>query len=220
MSIVKNTRIIVASFFFVLFFLTSITIGETENVSFLESASSASGCCNGTTGNIDNDVNGNIDINDLYLLIDHLFISFVSLPCPSAANIDGSADSVINIADIAFLIDHLFITFPPLTGCQVSYASDVQPILSLWCAVSGCHGNGSSSGGFSMGAGAPYSTVRNAVGLNGAIIVAGDASSSNLYLKTTPTPPFGSRMPSGGPFLTTDQQNLIRYWIDQGANDN
>lgn len=220
MSILKNAWILVASFCFVLLFLTSKVIGETDNISIFAPVPSASGCCTGTTGNIDNDVNGDINIADLTFLIDHLFISFVSLPCISAANIDGSVDSVINIADLAFLIDHLFITFLPLTGCQVSYASDVQPIIDNWCAVPGCHGSGSSSGGFSMGAGAPYSTVRNAVGFNGAIIVAGDAASSNLYLKTTPTPPFGGRMPSGGPFLSTEQQDLIRYWIDQGANDN
>jgi len=102
----------------------------------------------------------------------------------------------------------------------VSYANEIQPILSARCAVPGCHGAGSSSGGYTMGAGAPYATVRNASGNNGPIIVASNSGASNLYLKTTSSSPFGSRMPLGGTPLSTADQQKIRDWIDQGAQDN
>ncbi len=102
----------------------------------------------------------------------------------------------------------------------VSFASDVRPILVDNCAVSGCHGSGSSQGGFSFGT-LTYDDVRDASGFNGAIISAGDASSSSLYTKTTSSPPFGGRMPSGGrPALSTADQEKIRDWINEGAIDN
>ena len=100
-----------------------------------------------------------------------------------------------------------------------SYGSDVRPILVASCAISACHGTGFTSGGYSMGT-AAWSQVRNAIGNHGAIIIAGNASASNLYLKTTTNPPFLARMPLTGGFLSTTQQNLIRDWINQGALDN
>lgn len=186
----------------------------------LFSHAQASGCCIGATGNIDNDINNITDIADLTLLIDHLFITLTPLSCPAEANIDGDGAGVVDIADLTFLIDHLFISLIPTAACEVSYAADIQPILSSRCAIPVCHGAGWSSGGYTMGGGAPYTTVRNAVGLHGPIIVAGNASTSNLYLKTTIIPPFLTRMPFGGPFLSDAEQALIRDWINQGAMDN
>ena len=102
----------------------------------------------------------------------------------------------------------------------VSYVSTVKPILATNCAVATCHGSGSSSGGYTMGT-AAWATVRNAVGTNGAIVVPQDAGSSSLYFKTTLTPTFGARMPfNGPPYLTTEQQNAIRDWINEDAQDN
>ena len=71
-------------------------------------------CCQGTTGNIDND--RGVDIADLTFLIDHLYINFPAIPCPEEGNIDGLGG--VDIADLTFLIDHLFINFPDL-GCQL-----------------------------------------------------------------------------------------------------
>lgn len=110
-------------------------------------------------------------------------------------------------------------------GGGVSYANDVRPLFltaagGFGCTATNCHGGGAVGGGFLMGTTAPYATLINAVGTNGAVIVPGNASLSNLYLKTTAIPPFGGRMPLGGPFLSVDQQNLIRDWINQGAQDN
>jgi len=73
-------------------------------------------CCTGITGNIGNDIDGNIDIADLTFLVDHLFISFPELDCPGKGNIDG--DGGIDIADLTALIDHLFISFPETSMCN------------------------------------------------------------------------------------------------------
>jgi len=78
---------------------------------------SASGCCVGITGNVDNDPSLNVDIADLTLLIDHLFINFVPLVCDDAANIDGDLAGTVDIADLTKLIDHLFINFTPTSNC-------------------------------------------------------------------------------------------------------
>ena len=101
----------------------------------------------------------------------------------------------------------------------VSFANNVSDILTARCATSGCHGLGSSQGGFTMG-NVTGSEIRNGTGNHGAVLVAGDASASNLFLKTTANPPFGARMPDDGTTLSTLDQNTIRDWIDQGALDN
>lgn len=106
------------------------------------------------------------------------------------------------------------------TTDTVSFSSDISPILSSrGCLGSGCHGTPGGSGGLTMGSGS-YAAVINASGDNGDIIVPGNANTSNLYLKVTASPPFGSRMPLSGTPLTDDQINSIRDWINQGALDN
>lgn len=72
-------------------------------------------CCIGTTGNVDCDPGDNIDIGDLTLLVDNLFISFAPLCCPAEANIDGVGD--VDIGDLTLLVDNLFISFTPLPNC-------------------------------------------------------------------------------------------------------
>ncbi|HKK20186.1 MAG TPA: hypothetical protein VJ983_01855 [candidate division Zixibacteria bacterium] len=100
------------------------------------------------------------------------------------------------------------------------FSVDIRLILSsAGCTVSGCHGTGSAQGNMTLGSGS-YEEVLAASGLHGKIVVPGDAASSNMYLKVTDTPPFGNRMPNGGPYLNTTQINLIRDWINQGAQDN
>lgn len=101
----------------------------------------------------------------------------------------------------------------------VSFSTDVAPILSSRCAIAGCHGSGSVSGGMTLG-GASWSEVRNASGSHGPIIIVGNSGSSNLYLKTTSSPPFGVQMPAVGAKLTIAEQQKIRDWIDQGALNN
>ena len=101
----------------------------------------------------------------------------------------------------------------------VSFANDVRPILVSSCALINCHGSGIIQSGLNMGS-ASWIEIRFDSGWNGPIIVAGDASLSNLYTKTTSNPPFLNQMPFLLAPLSTQAQEAIRDWIDQGALDN
>jgi phosphodiesterase/alkaline phosphatase D-like protein len=74
-------------------------------------------CCESTTGNIDCDPEGGVDISDLSRLIDYLFISQYPLCCSHAANLDGQPRT--DIADLTRLIDRLFISFSPPPACSL-----------------------------------------------------------------------------------------------------
>jgi hypothetical protein len=53
------------------------------------------------------------------------------------------------------------------------------------------------------------------------IVVPGRPCDSVLVQKTGGSPPFGARMPLGGPpYLSDDEQRLVRDWIAEGARDN
>ncbi|MGH8014705.1 MAG: hypothetical protein ACREBV_00760 [Candidatus Zixiibacteriota bacterium] len=104
---------------------------------------------------------------------------------------------------------------PPID--TVSFAAEIHDTLAFRCV---CHAAEFAEGGLSMGD-FSWSSMRAATGPNGPIIIPGDGSSSNFYLKTTSTPPFGARMPQDAlPFLSLETQAVIRDWIDQGALDN
>ncbi len=101
---------------------------------------------------------------------------------------------------------------PPATGDPVSFSGRILPIfVSYGCT--GCHGGTS---------GLTVTSVASllAGGLHGPAIVAGDAANSNLYRKLQPVPPFGERMPQGGPYLPDSTIAVIATWINQGAKNN
>ncbi len=97
-------------------------------------------------------------------------------------------------------------------GTDVSYSAQIATLFS----AKGCGGCHPGNGNFSV---ANVNTLTT-TGDHAPNVIPGLGGQSNLYLKTTPAPPFGSRMPLGGPYLTTDEQNLIRDWINQGASNN
>ncbi len=99
---------------------------------------------------------------------------------------------------------------PP--GATVSYQNDILPVLENAGCV-GCHGGTS---GLTVGSVAGL--LRG--GLHGPAVVPGKADSSHIVQKISPNPPFGDRMPQGGPYLSAGTIQLIRTWIDQGAKDN
>lgn len=76
------------------------------------------GNCIGTAGNVDCDLLERVDIGDLTVLIDHLFINFPVLECPDEGNVDGDPEGIVDVADLTLLIDHLFINFTPTAPCQ------------------------------------------------------------------------------------------------------
>ena len=100
-------------------------------------------------------------------------------------------------------------TLPP---GQVSFSQNVFPIFNN-AGCTGCHGG---NGGLSVG------TVQQLLqgGNHGPAVVAGNADSSVIIQKLSASPPFGNRMPQGGPYLSDNTVAVIRAWIDQGAMDN
>ncbi|UCC43855.1 MAG: PKD domain-containing protein [Candidatus Zixiibacteriota bacterium] len=81
----------------------------------VDAISGGSACCTGTTGNVDNDPLGTVDIGDLTGLINFLFITLEEPECLDAANVDGLGS--VDIGDVTKLIDYLFISYDPLADC-------------------------------------------------------------------------------------------------------
>lgn len=101
---------------------------------------------------------------------------------------------------------------------NVSFEEDILPIFGGFCSGVGCH-VGERTNGVRLDS---YERVTTSVGLQyGALIVVpGDAASSPIIDKITVNPDFGVRMPFGRAPLSAEQIDLIRTWIDEGANDN
>ena len=107
---------------------------------------------------------------------------------------------------------------------SASFSLTVRPLVVQRCATGSCHGSASGEGGLAFGNTNPtYTQIVNLTSPNGDFVAPGNSAGSNLYLKiiaSVPNPPGGSRMPQGGPYLTTGQQGAIQRWIDDGALDN
>jgi hypothetical protein len=101
---------------------------------------------------------------------------------------------------------------PPPPTKSVSFQNDVLPILENYGCTS-CHGG---TAGLTVGTVAGL----EAGGLHGPAIVPGNADGSNIVRKISPNPPFGARMPQGGPYLDAATIQVIKDWINQGALDN
>lgn len=105
----------------------------------------------------------------------------------------------------------------------ISFRTDVlDGLLTPTCAK--CHTPGAANPiGISMGGLdlSGYATLR-AGGVNSgtSIVVDGDPCRSVLAQKLGEAPPFGARMPRGGPFLDLVEQQVITDWIAEGASDN
>ena len=91
---------------------------------------------------------------------------------------------------------------------KVDFRRDVQPLLKQHCVD--CHGARQQMNGFRL------DRRRDALrGGTRAMIVPGNSAGSPLYHKLIGSQ-FGTQMPPTGP-LTQEQTNLIKAWIDQGA---
>jgi len=95
------------------------------------------------------------------------------------------------------------------SSVQISYASDVRPILESRCGS--CHMGEFVSEGLDMNT---YESLI-AGSQNGPVIVPGDANDSLLVQKVTE-----GKMPKRGPKLTPAQIQIITDWINTGALNN
>lgn len=95
---------------------------------------------------------------------------------------------------------------------QIAYSTQIQPIFNSRCTS--CHGGTS---GVSLHS---YAATMASVGFlyDKKIVTPGNATASPLYDKLLANPQFGSQMPQGGS-LTTQQIDLIRAWINEGATE-
>ena len=92
---------------------------------------------------------------------------------------------------------------------DISYSRDVQPILESRCAS--CHFGEFTSAELHMDT---YESLM-AGSENGPVIVPGNAKKSLLVQKIS-----SGEMPKRGPKLTPAQVQIIRDWINSGAEDN
>lgn len=101
---------------------------------------------------------------------------------------------------------------PIVTTDSVSFQTNILPILEHYGCTS-CHGG---TAGLTVG------TVAGLLvgGDHGPAIVPGNADASNIVKKISPNPPFGVRMPQGGPYLDATTIQVIKDWINQGAKNN
>lgn len=87
---------------------------------------------------------------------------------------------------------------------DISFSADVLPIMQNSCALSGCHGNGSSIAGVSLEGHSGVSSAANAANFLGAI--KHEAGFAN--------------MPAGASKLSQNDIDLIECWILNGKQNN
>lgn len=115
----------------------------------------------------------------------------------------GCKDMGVNPPPAAVHIDTL---------STVSFQNNVIPIFERFGCYD-CHGGTN---------GLVVHTVADLLkgGVNGPAIVPGNPDLSLIMKKISPVPPFGDRMPQGGPYLSDSIRAVIASWIIQGAKDN
>ncbi|MEE9231461.1 MAG: hypothetical protein V3U86_12225 [Acidobacteriota bacterium] len=114
----------------------------------------------------------------------------------------------------------------PLPGATISLQNDVQPIFDFSCAVSFCHSGPTPTGNMSLEEADTFVEIVGVMSSQAPSlkrVESGDASASYLVNKIEGTA--GSvggdptQMPVGGMLFSAEIQ-IIRDWIDQGAQDN
>ena len=102
------------------------------------------------------------------------------------------------------------------TDCTPQYDPTFDEVwantLSTSCALSGCHGGGSASGGLELGADAESA---HAALVDGGYVEPGDPGCSQLMAHLEPTGG-AEPMPPGAP-LAAEELCSVRRWIAEGA---
>ncbi len=104
-----------------------------------------------------------------------------------------------------------FGTLEARTEDKVDFARDIQPILRKSCVE--CHGPEKAKGKLRLDS----KEAAFKPGKDGAVIVSGKADASDLYRRITLPAGNDDVMPNKGDLLTKAQTDLIRNWINQGA---
>ncbi|MGM0574783.1 MAG: hypothetical protein ACQEXJ_03510 [Myxococcota bacterium] len=94
-----------------------------------------------------------------------------------------------------------------------TWEDDIQPLLAdKGCGAALCHGDNTASG-LSV---ASVEALEEG-GDHGPAVVPCQPGDGTILGKLSSTPPFGGRMPIGGPFLTEAEMDLVESWIASGA---
>jgi hypothetical protein len=119
---------------------------------------------------------------------------------------------------------------PPGSGIPVSLSGDIQPIFNNNCAFAGCHAGASPAVNLSLEAGKTFDPNLGLVNVSSfeapslKRVEPGNAAGSYVVHKLEGTQASvggsGSRMPLGFPPLAGAEIQLIKDWIDQGAQNN
>ena len=117
-------------------------------------------------------------------------------------NMDHDPDTTVSFA--GDLLGRLFEN-PDNTCSHCHYPSAPTPI-------------GYEYGGYDMSS--HDGVMKGGVNSGPKMVVPGRPCESFLYLKLTPSPPVGSRMPWFGPYWEEDDMATLTDWIVEGANDN
>ncbi len=104
----------------------------------------------------------------------------------------------------------------------VTFSNDVQPIFNNDCAFTGCHVSDHVTG-LDLTEGNSYLLLVNVTSYGYAPILRVkpfDADNSALWNKIAGVEGYGDRMPLGGTPLPEAKIDLIRTWIEEGAQNN
>jgi len=77
-------------------------------------------CCTGIRGNVDGDLEDQVNVSDLTFLVDYLFNGGSEPPCPEEADVNG--DGSIDVSDLSYLVDYLFRGGNPPVSCDARTA--------------------------------------------------------------------------------------------------
>jgi hypothetical protein len=75
-------------------------------------------CCRGFTGNVNDDINGFIDLPDVIYLVNALFLGGPQPVCPAAANVNGDVACNVDLPDVIWLVNALFLGGSPPAACD------------------------------------------------------------------------------------------------------
>src|SRR6266849_10480703 len=104
----------------------------------------------------------------------------------------------------------LLLASPLLAGVQVDYLRDIKPLLARHCYE--CHGAQKQRSGLRLDS----ATAIRQGGNSGPGIIPGKSAASKL-IKAVTGAENTKRMPPKEPRLTSEQIDLLKAWIDQGA---
>lgn len=106
----------------------------------------------------------------------------------------------------------LLMTLPAWADTKVDFAKQIQPIFEKSCVK--CHGPEKQKGGLRL----DQKEAALKGGKDAVAIVPGDAAKSDLYRRISLPDGSDDVMPNQGTLLTKAEQDLIKDWINQGAN--